>query len=88
LGGRRLDYPASPTTVVRPGVTYPFSIDGYATVDGRLGFESEQGWRVMLWAKNIFNQYYWTNVLSASDSAARLAGRPATYGITVGTRIK
>lgn len=88
LGGHRLQYPASPTTVVRPGITYPFAIDGYATVDGRLGYESEHGWHVLLWAKNIFNKYYWTNVLSASDSAARLAGMPATYGVTVGVKFR
>ena len=88
LGGRRLAYPASPTTVVRDGVTYPFAIDGYATVDGRVGYESEKGWRMMVWAKNIFNKYYWTNVLSASDSAARLAGMPATYGVTFGVNLQ
>ncbi|EZP79302.1 TonB-dependent receptor precursor [Novosphingobium resinovorum] len=88
LGGHRLEYPASATTVVRPGVKYPFAIDGYATVDGRIGYESDDGWRVMFWAKNLFNKYYWTTVLSASDSAARLAGMPATYGVTAGVKFQ
>jgi outer membrane receptor protein involved in Fe transport len=38
----------------------------------------------MVWAKNIFNKYYWTNVISSTDSAARLAGMPSTYGVTFG----
>ncbi|WP_375713760.1 TonB-dependent receptor [Sphingobium sp. BS19] len=85
LGGRTIAYPASPATVVKPGVTYPFAIDGYATVDARLGYEARDGaWKVMLWGKNIFNEYYWTAVSPGSDSASRLAGRPATYGITFG----
>jgi outer membrane receptor protein involved in Fe transport len=66
------------------GVTQPFVINGYATVDARAGYDSGRGWRVMVWAKNIFNKYYWTNVISSTDSAARLAGMPATYGVTFG----
>ncbi len=71
-----------------PGVTQPFVIAGYATVDARAGYESGHGWRVMVWAKNIFNKYYWTNVISSTDSAARLAGMPATYGVTFGFTFK
>jgi outer membrane receptor protein involved in Fe transport len=71
-----------------PGVTQPFVIDGYATVDARAGYDSGRGWRVMVWAKNLLNKYYWTNVISSTDSAARLAGMPATYGVTVGFAFK
>lgn len=71
-----------------PGVTHPFVIDGYATVDARAGYESGHGWRVMIWAKNLLNKYYWTNVISSTDSAARLAGMPATYGVTFGFAFK
>ncbi|WP_169805596.1 TonB-dependent receptor [Novosphingobium rosa] len=71
-----------------PGVTQPFVIDGYATVDARAGYESGHGWRVMVWAKNLLNKYYWTNVISSTDSAARLAGMPATYGVTFGFTFK
>lgn len=64
---------------------FPLTIDGYATVDARVGYEAPGGaWRVMLWGKNIFDKYYWTAVIPSSDSTARLAGRPATYGVTVG----
>ena len=65
-----------------PGVNQPFEINGYATVDARAGYDSGKGWRVMVWAKNLFNKYYWTNVISSTDSAARIAGMPSTYGVT------
>lgn len=84
LGGSRLVFPAGPTTVVRPGVTYVFRNDGYATVDARLGYEAPDGaWRVMVWGKNILNEYYWTAVIPSGDSAGRFAGKPATYGVTL-----
>ncbi len=67
------------------GVTNkPFSIDGYTLVDFRGGVQSADGrWRVSAFAKNAFNAYYWTNVVLATDSIARFAGRPATFGLTV-----
>ncbi len=71
-----------------PGVTQPFVIAGYATVDARAGYDSGQGWRVMIWAKNLLNKYYWSNVISSTDSAARLAGLPATYGVTFAITMK
>ncbi|MFD2579233.1 hypothetical protein ACFSTD_12880 [Novosphingobium colocasiae] len=52
-------------------------LNGYATVDGRVGVEGKDGaWKLMFWAKNMFNKYYWTNVISSADSAARFAGMP------------
>lgn len=92
-GAKRMDYFAgcqvdssnNPVCFLPDGVTNPFTLNGYATVDGRIGYEAPEGaWRVMFWGKNIFNKYYWTNVISSADSAARFAGRPATYGVTFG----
>jgi len=52
----------------------------------RAGVESEDGkLRVQLWGRNIFNEYYWNSTFQA-DTAWRMAGRPATYGISVGWR--
>ncbi|EQB10757.1 TonB-dependent receptor [Sphingobium lactosutens] len=85
LGGRRITFPVSPATILKPGVDHIYKIDGYATVDARIGYVSDgDRWRVSLWGKNIFNEYYWTNVIPANDSSARFAGRPATYGVTLG----
>lgn len=66
-----------------PGVKNPYVIPGYATVDARLGWESNHGWKAFVWGRNIFNKYYFTSVIPGSDSVARLAGMPATYGVTL-----
>ena len=59
-----------------------FRIDPYTLVDVRVGLKGRQ-WRATLWGKNIFNEYYWTNVTPAFDTLVRYAGSPATYGATV-----
>jgi len=38
----------------------------------------------MLFGKNVFNQYYWNNVIYGFDTIYRTPGRPATYGIQFG----
>ena len=40
----------------------------------------------MLWGKNLTNKYYWNNVVIANDAIFRLAGMPATYGVTFSER--
>lgn len=95
-GARRMEYlegcqrdttlpVGNPVCFLPAGVTNPFALKGWTTVDARLGYEAPEGaWRVMVWGKNIFNTYYWTNVISSADGAARFAGMPATYGVTFG----
>jgi outer membrane receptor protein involved in Fe transport len=88
LGGDRLIFPASPVNRILPGLTYINTIAAYSTTDVRLGVESVDGrWNVRLWGKNIFNKYYWTNVIQTIDSESRFAGRPATYGIAFGVKV-
>ena len=85
----KLDSSGDPVCFLMPGVTNPFGLNGYVTIDGRIGYEGPEGaYRVMLWGKNLTNKYYWTNVISSADAASRFAGRPATYGITFGFKIK
>ncbi len=62
-------------------------IDGYVLVDLRAGISAaDDSWRLTLWGKNVFNEYYWTNVVAAFDTIGRYAGMPATYGATVSFR--
>lgn len=62
-----------------------FDIKAYTLVNAQVGVSNADGrWRAGLWAKNIFNQYYWTNALATSDTVVRYAGRPAEYGVTLG----
>ena len=61
-----------------------YEIESFATLNARFGYESaDQHWKFMLWGKNITDKYYYTTVISGSDSTSRFAGRPRTYGITV-----
>ncbi|QKS02199.1 TonB-dependent receptor [Sphingomonas sp. CL5.1] len=63
-------------------------IDGYVLVDARAGIASADGrWRVSVFGKNIFNQYYWNNAITSSDAVARFAGMPATYGVSLSFRL-
>ena len=62
-------------------------LPGYSTVDAQTGLNFAQGrYRVMLWGKNITNRFYLTNIIRYADGISRLAGMPATYGLTVSFR--
>jgi iron complex outermembrane recepter protein len=88
ISAQRLDYFSEPNVYLRPGVGCVYCVAGYATTDARLGYESQDArWKVTLWGKNIFNKYYWTNVIAAYDDSARIAGMPATYGVTIGYKL-
>jgi outer membrane receptor protein involved in Fe transport len=83
IGGDRLSFDNE--GVNRTAQQYPYLIDSYKILDLRMGWESaDQAWKVMLWGKNVLNEYYWTSVIPSSDTIARFAGRPVTYGVTVG----
>lgn len=61
-------------------------IGSRALFDVRAGVESSDGrLRAQLWGRNIFNSYYWNTTFQA-DTVWKMAGRPATYGITLGWR--
>lgn len=82
-GGETLAPPVVPGSSLAPGVDHPFHIRGYATLDLRAGADIGERTRVMVWGKNVTNEYYWQNVIYAFDTGYRLAARPATYGVTV-----
>ncbi|NML12033.1 TonB-dependent receptor [Sphingobium sp. AR-3-1] len=90
LGGSRIVWPDNPAEFRKQApIGLVYKIPGYATVDARLGYEAPGGaWKVMLWGKNVFNKYYIAAVVPASASAGRLAGMPATYGVTMSFKIK
>ncbi|WP_031308419.1 TonB-dependent receptor [Sphingobium sp. C100] len=63
-------------------------IDNYILVDARVGIAGpDDAWRLMVFAKNIFNTYYWNNAVTSSDAVARFAGTPATYGVSLSMRM-
>lgn len=72
----------NPAGVTSP-VTTVFGIDDYVLVDLRAGISaSDDSWRVSIWGKNVFNEYYWNNTVAAFDTIQRYAGKPATYGVS------
>jgi len=61
----------------------------YTVLDARLSFERPGGpWQVLLWGKNITDEYYWTNTVAVYDTTVRYAAEPATYGATVSYRFQ
>ncbi|QNA85441.1 TonB-dependent receptor [Sphingomonas sp. So64.6b] len=61
------------------------AIDAYTLVDVRAGIkDADDRWRLSIYGRNIFNAYYWNNVLHIQDTIVRYTGRPAEYGVSVG----
>ncbi|HVW70864.1 MAG TPA: TonB-dependent receptor [Steroidobacteraceae bacterium] len=84
IGGESITIADTPTSSTAPGVTHPFEIAAYTLVNLRAGISWGDGkWQAMLWGKNVFNRYYWQNVIFAFDTGYRLPGRPAVYGATL-----
>jgi iron complex outermembrane recepter protein len=51
----------------------------------RAGVQNADGrWRAELWGRNVTNKYYWVQVSHVQDTVDRVAGMPATFGITLG----
>ncbi|HWW55622.1 MAG TPA: TonB-dependent receptor [Sphingopyxis sp.] len=61
-----------------------YKVDAYGTVNASLGVRSESGWSVSLWAKNLFDKYYWSAVASNANVVVRFPNPPRTYGLTLG----
>lgn len=70
------------------GESPELAIEGYTLVDLRAGIETDEGLRVQVWGKNVFNTYYRLNGLRQIDSISFYTGMPATYGITFGYRFR
>lgn len=62
-------------------------IDEYSLLDLRLGLAGvDDQWRVLLWARNLTDEYYWNNAFRSIDTVTRIAGMPRTYGVTFSYR--
>lgn len=60
------------------------NIKNYSLLDLRAGVRKGD-FNVEIWGRNVTNTYYYSEVARLfGDSLVRFAGRPATYGITVG----
>ena len=64
-----------------------FEMPAYGLLDLRAGVESKGGrWTLTLWGRNVTDRFYVLNVSHVTDTVARVAGQPATYGVTFGMR--
>lgn len=60
-----------------------YKVKAYGSVNASIGLKDESGWSVSLWAKNLFNSYYWSAVASNANVVVRFPNPPRTYGLTV-----
>ena len=61
-----------------------YKIKPYAVVNASLGVKSESGWSASIWAKNLFDKYYWSAVASNANVVVRFPNPPRTFGVTLG----
>jgi len=61
-----------------------FFIDDYGLLNARIGFAPTAGpWQLMLWSRNLSDEYYYNNVTNQLDTIGRYTGMPVTYGVTL-----
>lgn len=60
-----------------------FKIPGFAYVNLRGGIDVSEQVTVQAWAKNLFNKFYFTDLVYQNDTLGRRTGAPQTYGVTV-----
>jgi iron complex outermembrane receptor protein len=62
------------------------NIDGYALLNGRVGFRASDGVSIFLWGRNLLNKNYFEQLLVAGGNAGQYAGvlgDPRTLGVTL-----
>lgn len=80
LVGVSVNYRSSTTSAF--GNDPLFLIDGYTTVDARIGVKDSAGqWSASLFARNLTDTYYWTSVGRVSDVVRRFTGQPRVVGV-------
>jgi len=69
-----------------PNPVYVFeSVEGYTVSNARIAIgDSEGDWRLMLWGKNITDEYYYTGAWGGvNGNYSRVNGMPRTFGLTL-----
>jgi iron complex outermembrane receptor protein len=69
-----------------PSPSRYLNINGYALLNGRVGFKATKGLTFFAWGRNLLNKDYFEQLLPASGNAGHYAGvlgDPRTYGVTV-----
>lgn len=69
-----------------PSPSKYLNINGYALLNGRVGFRASNGISILVWARNLLNTNYFEQLLPAAGNAGQYAavlGDPRTYGVTL-----
>ncbi len=69
-----------------PSPSAYLNIEGYALLNGRLGFRATNGLSVFVWGRNLLDKDYYEQLLPAGGNAGHYAGvlgDPRTYGVTL-----
>jgi outer membrane receptor protein involved in Fe transport len=62
-------------------------LKAYTTLDLQAGVDFGDGkYKLMVWGKNVTNEFYVTNRNFSFDGPAQYIGQPATYGVTLSFR--
>jgi iron complex outermembrane recepter protein len=68
-----------------PSPSQFLDIEGYALLNGRVGFRASNGISIFVWGRNLGNKDYYEQLLVAPGSAGQIGGilgDPRTYGVT------
>ncbi|AOH87194.1 hypothetical protein AWL63_23820 (plasmid) [Sphingomonas panacis] len=92
--GLQFNYRTKAVTVVggesNPAVAIPAGrslsqIDAYGVLDGDIGLSlMDNKLNIAIYGKNLTNKYYWTNVVTTTNTVNRYAAMPITYGVRLG----
>lgn len=78
-------YQSSTTTAL--GNEAGLYLKSYTLVNGTIGlFQLDNKLRFELWAKNLFNENYWTTADVQTDAVYRIPGAPRTFGARLGIK--
>jgi iron complex outermembrane receptor protein len=69
-----------------PSASKYLVVDGYAILNGRIGFRATEGLSVHFWGRNILDKDYFEQLLPAGGNAGHYAGvlgDQRTYGVTL-----
>lgn len=66
------------------GGEHDFRIGSYTTVNATMNLvKNDDSFQVGLYARNLFDENYWTNADTLQDTIFRVPGMPRTYGVSV-----
>jgi outer membrane receptor protein involved in Fe transport len=61
-----------------------FEVDAYTVVNGSIGLRTLDGrTAISVFARNLFDEDYWTSTDILTDTTARIPGRPRTLGVSL-----